>query len=618
MTAFFYDILMITDDKRKFQDYKYLNNLAVSFAGGRIRTRIEYFPFSEDKLKQKFFDSVIIDTKQFEKNIINTVLFYNNQAEIFIPYSEGKPQVDMSCVKYIKKDDPEMEKKIVEFFYQRRYNTPFFTKLKAVSLQKRDRWFTPGHIAGEGYERSETVKDFKQFMKMNIFLSDLSVSDTVFGSLLAHTGVFKEAEKLLSNAYGTVASFINVHGTSMSNKILFMSILNKGDKVIVDRNVHKSIVHSIIVSGTRPVFLKSNISNEFGILIPTRKEDIFMQLDENRDAKLLVLSVPTYDGLRYYLPEIIERAHSLGMKVYVDEAWGAHLHFHPDYYPDALQSGADYVVQSIHKTMGGFSQASVIHVNDRNFKQIKKDFYENYMFFSSTSPFYPMVASIDVARKQMAVDGKKILERVKKFYEILVGEIDRMDNFLVLKKSSIRNYYTDIDDILIDYTRVVVSFYEAGIRKDEILRHLVKNGIIVEKINYRSFTLLLGTGTSYYQVKRLIRCLKDFRKEKEATKADDIVFNWDDLNVIMAPFEAYQSEGEWIDIRNSEGRVSSNMLVPYPPGIPLIIPGQVLTRPIIDNIVNVVSKDDIEIHGLAKGKLKVIKGSRNAKKGNTV
>lgn len=602
-----YDLIVVTDDRKKKMKYNFLDGEEVIYNHIRFKIRlISKFIYSEPGLDKLMYDGVIVDVKQFEDDIINTLLFYNNQSEIFIFDYKFKPNIINRNIKYFY-DFSNLKNLIIEFFYERRYNTPFFNALKKLARSKKQRWHTPGHVGGEAFEKYSSVRDFKRFYKNNIFLTDTSVSDPSFGSLLSHNGVFKEAEKLLSTAYGTLYSFINVHGTSTSNKIIFMTLLDKGDKVIVDRNIHKSTIHSIIVSGALPVFLKANFNKEFGIILPTRKEEVIKSIEDNRDAKLLALTVPTYDGLRYNLPEIISVAHKYKIKVLVDEAWGAHMHFHHDYYPDALQSGADYVVQSTHKVMGAFSQASVIHVNDKDFKEKKYEFFENYMFFSSTSPFYPMVASIDVARKLLSCEGKMILEKLKKYYEQLVTEIDALNDFKVLKRSYLKGYYQNINEILFDYTRILVNFSKAGIGKKQIYSYLLKNKIVVEKINYNSFTLLLGVGTTQNMVRRLIKVLKDFKYERRDLKEKEIQFIWNDLEATIPPFEAYQSKGEWIDLKNAKGRISSNMLVPYPPGIPLIIPGQIFTEDLINNLLEIISFDEIEIHGLIKGKVKVLK-----------
>ncbi len=607
MATINYDLIIVIDSSKKKNKYDFLNNKEIFFNHTKFRIRIlKNFSFSETKLAQLVYDGVIVDVKQFENDIVEVLKFYNNQSEIFIHNYMDKPNIIDKNVKYFDNLN-NFDKTLIQFFYERRYNTPFFNSLKRLARSKKQRWHTPGHCGGEAFEKYGAVRDFKRFYKNNIFLTDTSVSDTSFGSLLSHSGVFKEAEKLLSQAYGTMYSFINVHGTSISNKIVFMTLLNKGDKVIVDRNIHKSIVHSIIVSGTLPVFLKVNFNKEFGITLPSRKDEILRKIRENSDAKLLVLTAPTYDGLRYNLPEIVSYAHKYKIKVFVDEAWGAHMHFHHDYYPDALQSGADYVVQSTHKIMGGFSQASVIHVNDKDFKEMKKDFFENYMFFSSTSPFYPIVASIDVSRKLLACEGKTILEKLRKYYDFLVSEIDNIEDFKVLRKSSIKDYFDDPQDILLDYTRILVNFSKGGISKKQIYNYLIRNKIIVEKINYNSFTLLLGVGTMAKMVGNIVKILKEFKYEKREEIEKKIQFLWSDLESEIPPFEAYQSKGEWIDLKNSKGRISSNMLVPYPPGIPLIIPGQRITEELIKNLLEITSSDEIEIHGLIKGKVKVLK-----------
>jgi arginine decarboxylase len=159
-------------------------------------------------------------------------------------------------------------------------------------------------------------------------------------------------------------TFFATNGTSTANKVILQTLIAPGEKLLLDRNCHKSVHHGVVLSGAQPVYLDSSVNRKYGVFGPVPKETILRSIAEHPDAQLLVLTSCTYDGLRYDLKPIIDAAHERGIKVLIDEAWYAHARFHPALRPTALESGADYATQSAHKTLSALSQAAYIHVND--------------------------------------------------------------------------------------------------------------------------------------------------------------------------------------------------------------------------------------------------------------
>jgi arginine decarboxylase len=247
---------------------------------------------------------------------------------------------------------------------QEKADTPFYDALKSYVLMAKDAWHTPGHSSGDSLRDSPWVSDFYEFMGEHVFDADLSVSVPVLDSLMEPTGVILEAQKLAAKAFGARRTFFATNGTSTGNKVIFQTLIAPGEKLLLDRNCHKSVHHGVVLSGAHPIYLDSSLNQKYGIFGPIPKKTILRAIEEHADAEALVLTSCTYDGLRYDLAPIIEAAHAKGIRVVVDEAWYGFARFHPAFRPTALESGADYATQSTHKVLSAFSQASMIHVID--------------------------------------------------------------------------------------------------------------------------------------------------------------------------------------------------------------------------------------------------------------
>ena len=292
-------------------------------------------------------------------------------------------------------------------------DTPFYDALKAYVSLAIDSWHTPGHAGGDSFKGSPWVNDFYDFVGEEMLRADLSVSVPMLDSLLHPTGVIAQSQRLAAKAFGARKTYFATNGTSTSNKVIIQTLLAPGDTLLLDRNCHKSVHHGVILSGARPVYLDASVNPRWGLFGPVPRAAILQAMAEHRQARVLILTSCTYDGLRYDLRPIVDAAHRAGIKVIVDEAWYGHARFHPELRPTALECGADYVTQSTHKVLSAFSQASMIHVNDPDFDEHL--FRENFNMHTSTSPLYNMIASLDVARKQATMEGYRLMCRSLKY-----------------------------------------------------------------------------------------------------------------------------------------------------------------------------------------------------------
>ena len=312
------------------------------------------------------------------------------------------------------------------------------------------------------------------------------------------SGVIAEAQKIAAKAFGARRTFFATNGTSTANKVIFQTLLAPGEKLLLDRNCHKSVHHGVVLSGAYPIYLDSSVNKKFSIYRPVPKKTLFDAIEEHSDAQALILTSCTYDGLRYDLPPIIEAAHAKGIKVIIDEAWYAFARFHPAFRPTAMEAGADYATQSTHKVLSAFSQSSMIHINDPDFNEHL--FRENFNMHTSTSPQYSMIASLDVARKQAMMEGYKRSARLDLAQEVR-AQINSTGVFRVLDLPDLLPDEVKSDNIQLDFTKVTVNISRCGFTVEDLIRELFERyNIQVEKSTFNTLTLLLTIGTTRSKV----------------------------------------------------------------------------------------------------------------------
>jgi arginine decarboxylase len=486
--------------------------------------------------------------------------------------------------------------------------TPFYDELKNYVRMAKDSWHTPGHAGGDSYKGSPWVGDFYDFAGENLLRADLSVSVEMLDSLLHPTGVIVQAQRLAARAFGARKTYFATNGTSTANKVIFQTLLAPGDKLLLDRNCHKSVHHGVILSGARPVYLDSSVNRKYGLFGPVPRATVLAAIAQHPDARALILTSCTYDGLRYDLKPIIEAAHAAGIKVIVDEAWYGHARFHPALRPTALESGADYCTQSTHKVLSAFSQASMIHVNDPLFDEHL--FRENFNMHASTSPQYNLIASLDVARKQAVMEGYRLLDRSLKYAAELREKINATGVFRALELADLLPGELADDGIRLDPTKITIDITASGFSSDELREELFERfNIQVEKSTHNTLTLLLTVGTTRSKVSRLfdalLRLSKERRPERVGTRMPELPrFS----RLACLPRDAFYEYGERIPLLDDQGqpnaaldgRVCCDQITPYPPGIPVLVPGQVVTPEIMAFLTRIMRmQKSIEMHGLA-------------------
>jgi arginine decarboxylase len=539
-----------------------------------------------------------------------------------------RPELDVYILIAQEKEDDVVDKLFTEsvdgYFYreerdyrgiyrilnaqiQERARTPFYDQLKNYVWMAKDQWHTPGHSSGESLRGSPWVNDFYEFMGEHVFDADLSVSVPMLDSLMEPKGVIAEAQAMAAKAFGARRTFFATNGTSTANKVIFQTLLAPGEKLLLDRNCHKSVHHGVVLSGANPVYLDSALNRKYGLYGPVPKKILLREIKKHPDAQALILTSCTYDGLRYDLEPIVKAAHANGTKVIIDEAWYGFARFHPEFRPTALEAGADYATQSTHKVLSAFSQASMIHVNDPGFREHL--FRENFNMHTSTSPQYGLIASLDVGRKQAVMEGYKLLSRTLELAREARELINSTKAFRVLELDDLLPEAVKHDGIRLDPTKVTIDISGCGYTVEDLQKELFERyNIQVEKSTFNTITLLFTIGTTRSKLSRLYDALMRTARENRAPRRLVRTPEIPALSKLkFLPRDAYYCGGELIPVfddrervnRALAGRVCADQIVPYPPGIPVLVPGQVVTAQIVRYLGTLLhSHKQMEMHGI--------------------
>ena len=543
--------------------------------------------------------------------------------------------------------------------YEKAVTPPLTRALINFAKEGKYTFCTPGHMSGTAFQHSPIGALFYDFFGANTFKADVSVSVGELGSLLDHSGPHRDAEKYIAETFNADRSYIVTNGTSTANKIIGLYSAPAGSTVLIDRNCHKSLTHLMMMSNVIPIYLRPT-RNAYGILggIPQsefKHETIEKRVKETPNATWPVHAVvtnSTYDGLFYNTGFI---KNTLDVKsIHFDSAWVPYTNFSPIYQGLAGMSGGRtegkviYETQSTHKLLAAFSQASMIHVKG---EINEATFNEAFMMHTSTSPFYPIVASTETAAAMMrgnvgrrlidesidrAIRFRKEIKRLREesdswFFDVWQPENIGTKECWELKPEDKWHGFRNIDQehMYLDPIKVTLltpglngdgTMAERGIPASIVSKYLDDRGVIVEKTGPYNLLFLFSFGIDNTKAMGLLRELCNFRRDydrnleiKEAIpslyKKDPSFYDGMRLQelaqgihklivehdlpnmmfhafetlpkMVMTPFEAFQrelnGEVEEVRIQDMQDKVNANMILPYPPGVPLVMPGEMLT-----------------------------------------
>jgi arginine decarboxylase len=435
----------------------------------------------------------------------------------------------------------------------------------------------PGHKKGAGMD-----PEYREFLGENALSIDM-INIAPLDDLHHPHGIIKEAQEYAAEAFGAEHTFFSVQGTSGAIMTMIMSVCAPGDKIIVPRNVHKSIMSAIIFSGATPIFIHPELDEELGISHGISLESVERALTVHPDAKGLLVINPTYFGISANLQAIVETAHSYNVPVLVDEAHGVHIHFHEDFPLSAMEAGADMAATSVHKLGGSLTQSSVLNVQGTLVQPNRVQSVISMLTTTSTS--YLLLASLDTARRYLAVSGNQELSRIRKLAETARHEINNIPGIFSPGKEFLNNHARfdmDVTKLTVSIKNLHITGYEA-----EVWLRQEKN-IEVELSDLYNILFLITFGDSENTITTLIEALKEL-SERFRTSDNPPENGWhvDVPNIptlAYSPREAFYAETESIPLHESAGRVSAEFMMIYPPGIPIFIPGEIIEQENLDYI----------------------------------
>jgi arginine decarboxylase len=464
--------------------------------------------------------------------------------------------------------------------------TPLFDAMVNLAESRKVSFHTPGHKSGKGI-----TTRFRKFVGPRIFSIDLTTLDEV-DSLQKPKGVIKEAQALAASAYGAQRSYFLVNGTTGGNHAMMMTVCNPGDKVIIARNAHKSVLAGLILSGAQPLFYSPSVDEQLKISLNVTFEETKAAIDEYlpQGAKAIFLTSPNYYGICADLEQIIPYAREKGLVVMVDEAHGPHLKFHPDLPISAMEAGADLTVQSTHKIIGGMTQASMLHAQG---PRVDYTTLTNVLKFSqTTSPSYILMASLDLARMQMATEGFKLLDKAIRLSEEARVKINKIPGISCFGKETLKNsFFSNVGDL--DVTKLTISVKDlgmSGFQASQILNN--KYNIQVEMADPFHILVIVSIGDRKDDLNRLTESLKelskDYYKGHQVTPLEAIGLPQFKNRSVLTPREAFFTDPEYPKLEDSVGKIASEIITVYPPGIPILVPGEVITQEILDYLYKMI------------------------------
>ncbi|WP_078547399.1 aminotransferase class I/II-fold pyridoxal phosphate-dependent enzyme [Litchfieldia alkalitelluris] len=448
--------------------------------------------------------------------------------------------------------------------------TPLFTGLLQHAKRNPIQFHIPGHKKGTGID-----PEFREFIGDNALSIDL-INIGPLDDLHQPKGMIKQAQDLAAQAFGADYTFFSVQGTSGAIMTMVMTVCGPGDKIIVPRNVHKSVMSAIVFSGAIPIFIHPDIDKDLGISHGITNDSVERALEQHPDAKGLLVINPTYFGISADLKKIVEISHSYNVPVLVDEAHGVHIHFHKDLPMSAMQAGADMAATSVHKLGGSMTQSSILNVKEGLVSSHRVQSILSMLTTTSTS--YLLLASLDVARRRLATEGYELIEKAIRLAESARAQINQIDSFYCVGKEILGTKAThDYDP-----TKLIISVKALGLTGYDVEKWLrEKFNIEVELSDLYNILCIITPGDTERDIQSLVKALKALSDETQGLASDrplpDVLLP--DIPVLaLTPRDAFYSETEVVSFEESVGRIIAEFVMVYPPGIPIFIPGEIISQ----------------------------------------
>ena len=429
----------------------------------------------------------------------------------------------------------------------------------------------PGHKRGKG---NPELTRFLGEKCMTVDVNSMKPLD----NLCHPVSVIKDAEKLAADAFGASHAFFMVNGTTSAVQAMIMTVCKRGEKIIMPRNVHRSAINALVVSGAVPVYVNPGVDKRLGIPLGMCLRDVEAAVKAHPEAKAILVNNATYYGICSDIKEIVKLAHEHGMKVLADEAHGAHLYFSDKLPTGAMMAGADMSAVSLHKTGGSLTQSSLLllgeGMNDGYVRQVIN-------LTQTTSGSYLLLSSLDIARRNLAVRGREMFEDVIEKCEYARQEINNIGGYYAFGKEieNGENIFSFDTTKLSIHTRDIGL---AGIEVYDLLRD--EYDIQIEFGDIGNILAIVSFGDRDRDIERLIAALYEIKRIYSKDKSGMLDHEYISPSVVLTPQDAFYSPKKMVKIEKSSGMICSEFVMCYPPGIPILAPGERITDEILSYI----------------------------------
>lgn len=448
---------------------------------------------------------------------------------------------------------------------------PIYEALMAYKKARVVPFDVPGHKQGRG---NPMLKEFLGEKCVSVDVNSMKPLD----NLCHPVSVIKEAEELAADSFGAKHAFFMVNGTTSAVQAMVMSVCKKGEKIIMPRNVHRSAINALVISGAIPVYINPGVNKKLGIPLGMSVKDVEKTIKENPDAKAVLVNNPTYYGICSNLKKITELAHEHGMYVLVDEAHGTHFYFGENMPISAMAAGADMAAVSMHKTGGSLTQSSFLLLNCNLHVGYVRQIIN---LTQTTSGSYLLMSSLDLARRDLVLNGREIFKKVMNLAQYARDEINKIGGYYAFSEELIDN------DEVFDFDRTKLSIFTrdiglAGIEVYDILRD--EYGIQIEFGDIANILAIISVGDRELTIERLISALYEIKRIHSKNKAGMFDHEYINPEVVLTPQEAFYSPKKSVPMDKSNGKICAEFVMCYPPGIPILSPGEKITAEILDYI----------------------------------
>ena len=448
---------------------------------------------------------------------------------------------------------------------------PILEALEGIKDSRLVPFDVPGHKRGKG---NPALLEFLGEKCLSVDVNSMKLVD----NLCHPTGVIAEAEALAAEAFGAANAFFMVGGTTSAVQAMVLSSVKAGEKIILPRNVHQSVINALVLSGAIPIYVNPQTNKRLGIALGMRIEDVARAIAENPDAKALLVNNPTYYGVCSDIRTIVRLAHEKNIRVLADEAHGTHFYFGLDMPPSAIAAGADMASVSMHKSGGSLTQSSILLCG----KNVNANYVRQTINLTqTTSGSYLLLSSLDISRRNLALGGVEIFEKVKRFSSYARAEINLIGDYYAYGREL--NNGDSVFDF--DETKLSVNTLEIGLAGIEVADTLRdKFDIQIEFGDLGNILAYISVGDMTKNIERLVSSLGEIRRLYKRDKVGMLETEYISPAVVTSPRAAFYAKKKSLPLADCAGEVSGEFVMSYPPGIPILAPGERVTREIAEYI----------------------------------